>query len=1091
MRKLPRLIVDTASLFRTKLYGGKDLEGGYTVKHEGKEVHINSAEYGYNKVIDDIVALLKETGCAPRDLVLVFEGRNPKAPRYAMYPDYKAKRKPQPEASNIEFQKMSDRLKETFKDLGAVAVSQARVEGDDVIAYLAKNLSGKRIVVSNDGDLAVLQSNQVMTRINGNWNTNPYGEFPSEYITVYKALVGDSSDNIPGALGFGEGAFNKMLEAFGVYGLQAMREHIIKNTLWKLNEDVADLKVLEKVISSSELVRVSYNLARPLYEKVNTKANPLVWEAGLLKQATPETDPRLAQWAGRSIVVNKDNYSKAVALLMDEVPKSAFTPLDIETHVPEEALEWLGESKKVDVFGSELTGLGIACGNNLQFGFYFDVAHKGQGAIGVDKMAGAMTQLASRDPNYTIQNLNFELPVLFNAWGDLWKGNGEQGFLTNVDDTKLMASYVNENIPLGLKSLSKHYLGYDQTTYDEVTQGRQMNELTSSEVLAYGMDDVFTCAALRNLFELVMELEGTWDIYRKVELDAAYMTALSLVQGAKISLETVRKQEQADDIVFDAAWCALRDYLLEKGWDGSLPPTVELTPASIKEIFKVIHQEDLTDHTGKKTAVRTLSKLVAIIREVHADEELAALIEHAEKTNDLRPLVNLVNIHFKGDPQFNLGSYKQVQRLLYTVMGNPVRIKNKPTEKAMSEGATEGQAASNEIAIRYALAFDATEQTEPLLRALLAMKTVNTRRNMFYTPYKLLPHWKDNLVHAQLNQCAAATRRYTCSNPNLQQLPKGKGEFRRAFLPHHKEAVIVSLDFNGQELRLIADTSQDPALLSCYIGDDLRDPHSLTGLSIAISKAYPKWDYATFASILADETHEKYPEVKKFRGTGKTVNFASEFGAHKAKMAQILMCSEDEAMGYLEAKWATFARSEEWKLEVASELHEKGYVTTRLGARRHLAEKLNGTGWEAKKAERQAVNFRIQGSAAEMTKLAMGRVWRSGAMADFDCRFIAPIHDELVFSVHKDQAAAFIKLVHEAMTAPYADMQVPILSSISLGLNFGQQIELGMVPDADIINKSLSDLFTGKVVPKVIENPEEINLVELLDEIENEAYDYV
>lgn len=249
--------------------------------------------------------------------------------------------------------------------------------------------------------------------------------------------------------------------------------------------------------------------------------------------------------------------------------------------------------------------------------------------------------------------------------------------------------------------------------------------------------------------------------------------------------------------------------------------------------------------------------------------------------------------------------------------------------------------------------------------------------------------------------------------------------------------MIVSLDFSAQELRLTASASQDPNMLACYIGDDLRDMHSLTGSGIA------NMDYAEFKAILDDEQHPRYKEIKAFRAIGKTVNFAELYGAMAKTMSQNLMCTEEEAQSYIDAKARVFARVNEWKAESETLAIKQGYSTTMLGARRHIPDLKSTNKWELARAARQAVNFMIQGSGAEMTKLAMGRMWAANLRQKYDIRFIAPIHDEVVFSIAIGDMPQAVPEIHAAMTAPYANMTVPVESSVSFGFNFGDQHELG------------------------------------------------
>ena len=169
---------------------------------------------------------------------------------------------------------------------------------------------------------------------------------------------------------------------------------------------------------------------------------------------------------------------------------------------------------------------------------------------------------------------------------------------------------------------------------------------------------------------------------------------------------------------------------------------------------------------------------------------------------------------------------------------------------------------------------------------------------------------------------------------------------------------------------------------------------------------------------------------------------------------------------YLEAKNTAFARAEEWKVEVIAEARNQGYVTTKLGARRHLQAAFDKGGYEASKAERQAVNFKIQGSSAEMTKLAMGRIWAAKLKERYDLVFYAPIHDEVVFSINMDDMPEAIPEIHALMTAQYADMWIPVESSVSFGFNFGEQHE--MSEQSEICDCSITPENIRKVVQHLV-----------------------
>ena len=150
--------------------------------------------------------------------------------------------------------------------------------------------------------------------------------------------------------------------------------------------------------------------------------------------------------------------------------------------------------------------------------------------------------------------------------------------------------------------------------------------------------------------------------------------------------------------------------------------------------------------------------------------------------------------------------------------------------------------------------------------------------------------------------------------------------------------------------------------------------------------------------------------------------------------------------------------------EVSASLAKKtGHGYTLMGGIRHLAKSINSPdNGEAGRAARQAWSMEIQGSAAEMTKLAMSRLWTSGAYFKYDARFIAPVHDEIVDSVSAEDAVEFIKLKHWCMTQPYGGMGVPILGSISIGPDYHKQIECGDWFIEDRIRTAINDIFTKK-----------------------------
>lgn len=1132
---MKRLIVDVSSVMWMSLLAGKSKEFGSMVEHEGKEVWVNGWEHGYDAALNHITSVMDRFELTPKDLILVVEGVNSKSRRKALSQTYKATRDSRPPQAYDAFNRAKEEVVQALRNVGAIAVTQAGVEADDVIAYLAQNLCGHRMILSNDGDLARLIDDEVSLIRNGDLVTeNPYGPFNTKYITVYKALVGDSSDNIKGAHGFGPKAFLDFLVWAGDPGLAAIEGMINRKTLHDLAEDVAEFKPLGKIVDDPQAVYTSYALAKLYPEWINTMRQPLDWSPGMVRGTDVVKDDRLTKWAQKVTLVTADNYAEVFDYFAQYVSLSPIVALDIEASTPEESDQWLRDrdkDDKVDVFGAVLTGSGITFGPNMDHTIYMSVDHAGTNNITVDQ-AHALVDLIPQEKVIVVHNAAYELPVLFETWGTKAMDNGWGGFLPNVLDSAIMASYVDENESAALKSLSSTLLGYQQDTYEETTtkQGPKgtisggtlvrewvddvgvemqerkykMNQLTAQEVLGYGADDTICTAALYNYFRVIMEIEKTWDLMVEVEQLPAYVCASGFVKGTNFDLGHMLELEKGDKATLEENWDILRTYLMEKGWEGTrCPEFTELSAQTVKAAYQIVTGEPLV------TQVRTVSKLVALIKDAGHPE--GQLLAHFIEDDDLLGFNQYVAHKFRGEPTLELTSPKQMKHLLYDVMGLPVRIINSCTplerqhkpelaaavsrHKKLWAGSTteppltpkekellKAKAKTDDTALGFALLMDVEPGSElhNVLHAIANIKKCLTRQSLFYNNYRNLRHWKDGKIHGQHGQSRTVTRRFAPSDPNLAQLPK-KGEgvkFRECFVPHKKDAVICSVDFSGQELRQGAGQSMDPNMLACFVGDNLKDMHSMT----AAGAMDAKWGKTRVAELIeafgkeGDTPYDIFVRLRKevydpgihkeaddLRKSAKNVNFGAQYDAQAPKLAETLVIPVADAEAFLKAKFAMFPRFEEWKDEVKASVSKLGYATTCMGARRHLRSALlSDNKWDVEKALRQGPNFRIQGSSAEQTKLAMARLWKSGALQNLDMVFFAPIHDELVWSVSYEDCVESIRIVNQCMSAPYGNLPVPFLGSVSLGPNFGEQIETEDYFDKAAIIKVLDSIKASR-----------------------------
>jgi len=1124
-----------SSFLWTALSVGKDTEFGFEAPHPekaDKKVWINTAKYGYEMVINMMTAALKQFDLAPVDMVLVFEGMHSKAPRRRIESSYKEGDSHAPE-SYPEFEALRAKMLDTWLALGATAVQQDHVEGDDVLAYLAAHTEQDLVIATGDRDLTILNGRNAhgaTIRVRYNQEPigqNPYGPWDLRLISVYKALVGDSGDKIKGVVGFGPKKWEEMLIAYGEEGLFEV-DRLLRETgrLGDLHAQVEEDKNIKLICEQEAQCYRSFQLGLLHPEWVNTMVNPLQWKAGMVKDAPAQRDERLQQWHQRKTLVTAKTIEQWAEPLLALVQESPFVAFDIETSTPPESDDWLAEQSKadedgdlgVDVYGSKLTGFSLTMGRNLQHTFYFSVDHADTQNITMGEARFLIEMPAMFGKRLVIQNFSFEASVCYNAFAEHWLDNGYHGFLPDMDDTKLMFSYVDENSPLGLKRRSKEVLGYEQESFAEVTllkapsyawdatsrghvvrtyeapdqhgqvvdgemqyaltewqdRRHKMNELPAAHVFSYGCDDTICTAAHYVYCRLIMELEHTWKVYREVEIDAAYQHAVNFECGIKISVEKVNELSKDDDVVYEDAWKIVRQYLVDNEYEGTVPPVfgAPLETADVKMAFEI--------WTGKKldTLVRIRQKLLTFITEVAEEPTFALMVASvykAEGTENEAHAYKWFNDElakrFKGEPDNPIGSPKKMAVLMYEIMKLPIRVRNKATDKMRNAGVFEGNAKTDVLAMEYALQMDAAPEIKGVLEAMKLMGMVRTRRSLYYTKYANFEHWKDGMVRPQHNQCAANTRRATTAKPNTTQLPKHQkiegqpARFREVVVPHKRGAVVVSMDFEAQELKVIAHFSKDGNLVACYVGTSLKDVHSLTGLGIFQYKTKKRGiqeiSYEEFEAIrkAQDKSNPFTQFVKEDRNLGKKTNFTTEFGAMAPKVAQTLLVSEEDAQAFIDAREAMFPGVKTWKEGLIVDAKDKGYVRSMMGAMRHLRPMLiSGNNYEASKAERQAVNFMVQGSAAEQTKLAEGRMWKDNLFLDFDANCYGPIHDEVVASVLIEDLPVFIPRMHRCMVGHFANMSIPITSSISFGPDFYRQVEIGAEPTLDAIKGGLEEL---------------------------------
>ena len=356
-------------------------------------------------------------------------------------------------------------------------------------------------------------------------------------------------------------------------------------------------------------------------------------------------------------------------------------------------------------------------------------------------------------------------------------------------------------------------------------------------------------------------------------------------------------------------------------------------------------------------------------------------------------------IEAAGGYSFNLNSPQQLGEVLFERMNLP---HGKKTSKGYSTSAE----------VLEGLRFDAPQMIEPLLRYRQL-----TKLNGTYVEGLLPLTDKENRVHSTFDQTATATGRISSSEPNLQNIPvrseEGR-EIREAFLPR-KGWVLLDADYSQIELRLMAHFSGDPALIDAFRkGEDI---HARTASEIF--DVPPEW---------------VTPEL---RGRAKAVNFGLIYGISGFGLSRNTGVSRKEAAAFIEKYFRTYPGVKRFMDRTAAEGAEKGYAETLMGRRRYLPELRSPKAPVREFGKRAAMNTPVQGTAADIIKLAMVRVDRALREAGLKSRLILQVHDELLLECPPEEAEQAAELLREAMEGAI-QLEVPLVAEVHQGRNWAE-----------------------------------------------------
>jgi len=354
--------------------------------------------------------------------------------------------------------------------------------------------------------------------------------------------------------------------------------------------------------------------------------------------------------------------------------------------------------------------------------------------------------------------------------------------------------------------------------------------------------------------------------------------------------------------------------------------------------------------------------------------------------------------------RFTIGSPKRLQEILFTKLGLPHGRKTK-TGYSTDADVLDALAEEHEI-VRHILEWrQLTKLLSTYVDALLGLADPRTGR-----------------VHTRYNQAAVVTGRLSSSDPNLQNIPirtEWGREVRRCFVAPEDGWLLLSCDYSQIELRILAHFTGDERLVEAFSSN--LDVHAHT------------------ASLLFDVPISDV--TRTMRGIAKTVNFGVIYGMGAVSLARGLGISRAEAAGFIERYFQRYNGVRRYTEEVVEQARELGYVTTMLGRRRDLPELRSSQPQVRAAGERMAVNTPIQGTAADLVKLAMLRV--SDAFdGNAEVGLLLQVHDELVFEVTERRAREVASRARELMSGAL-HLDVPVVVDAKVGPNWGEMSALG------------------------------------------------
>ena len=359
------------------------------------------------------------------------------------------------------------------------------------------------------------------------------------------------------------------------------------------------------------------------------------------------------------------------------------------------------------------------------------------------------------------------------------------------------------------------------------------------------------------------------------------------------------------------------------------------------------------------------------------------------------------NIYEKAGSAFNISSPKQVGEILFERLKIPYRWR-----KTSSGQYSTSEEKLSELSTHHDVIAD-----------ILNYRMLTKLKSTYVDALPKLVHAKTGRIHSSFNQALAATGRLSSNNPNLQNIPIRRPEgrkIREAFIPADENHILLAADYSQIELRLIAEISGDEAMQEAFVKN--QDIHRAT------------------AARVFDVEYDAVTDDQ--RRSAKTVNFSIIYGAGAQNLSRQLNIKRDEARKLIDQYFKEYSGLKKYMDDTVAFAREHGYVLTMKGRKRKLRDINSKNNLARSGAERIAINTPIQGTAADLIKIAMIDIHQYMKDNKVKSKMILQVHDELVFDMHKDEIDTLAPIIEEKMENAITGLTVPILVTMGQGDNW-------------------------------------------------------